>query len=216
MVLDELLGYLGTQVATGPVIAITAIAVANPAVVTAANHGLTSGATVSITGSNSTPVIDGIQTVTVIDANTFTVPVNVGSPGTTGSLQNGCGTPGLDLFGVQLPDAALGAITVPDVAAVLNEYGSVAPSTRFGQPGVWREQPRVQVMTRSNPRDPVSGRRRLETIYRTLTAMPMLMTINGIQYYVVRALQSPFWLKVDDRWRHLHVVNLEFVKDPSA
>lgn len=65
--------------------AITGIAVASAAVVTSANHGLSTGDTIYISGTNSTPVIDGSRVVTVIDANTFTVPVTVTVLGNTGA-----------------------------------------------------------------------------------------------------------------------------------
>lgn len=57
---------------------ITLITAANPTVVsTAVAHGLTSGDLVQIFDSNSTPVIDGQQEVTVLSATTFSVPVTV-------------------------------------------------------------------------------------------------------------------------------------------
>lgn len=59
--------------------------VASPSVVTSYTHGLTSGNIITIAGSNSDTDIDGDQTVTVIDADTFSVPINVSSdPGTAG------------------------------------------------------------------------------------------------------------------------------------
>jgi hypothetical protein len=64
---------------------ITANSMANPTVVTSANHGLTTGRSITISGSNSTPTIDGTRTVTVIDADTFSVPVNVTVAGTAGT-----------------------------------------------------------------------------------------------------------------------------------
>lgn len=64
---------------------ITSNTLANPTVVTSANHGLTTGRTITIAGSNSTPSIDGGQTVTFITANTFSVPVNVTVAGTAGT-----------------------------------------------------------------------------------------------------------------------------------
>jgi Prealbumin-like fold domain len=68
-------------------VAITAISAANPAVVTTSiAHGLTSGQTVTITGSDSVPSIDGPQVVTVIDSTHFSVPVNVTTAGTTGTV----------------------------------------------------------------------------------------------------------------------------------
>lgn len=56
--------------------------VANPTVLTCAEaHGLTSGDTVLIAGSTTTPTIDGSRVVTVVDPVTFTVPVNVTNGG---------------------------------------------------------------------------------------------------------------------------------------
>ena len=60
---------------------ITNATVANPTVVTAPSHGLTSTDTILIAGSTTTPTIDGSRVVTVVDPNTFTVPVNVTSGG---------------------------------------------------------------------------------------------------------------------------------------
>ncbi len=65
---------------------ITANTIANPTVVTSVGHGLTTGNSIVITGSNSTPTINGTRTVTVVNANSFTVPVNVTSAGTAGSF----------------------------------------------------------------------------------------------------------------------------------
>lgn len=64
---------------------ITANSLANPTVVTSAAHGLATGDTVLIAGSNSTPTINGNRVVTVINANTFSVPVNVTTAGTAGT-----------------------------------------------------------------------------------------------------------------------------------
>lgn len=58
---------------------------ANPTVVsTQIAHELTTGDSVTIYNSNSTPSIDGARTVTVISPTTFSVPVNVTIAGTAG------------------------------------------------------------------------------------------------------------------------------------
>ena len=78
--------FVGTLGGTSSVRTITANTLANPTVITSANHKLKTGDSVVISGSNSTPTIDGTRTVTVVDANTFTVPVNVTTAGTSGSF----------------------------------------------------------------------------------------------------------------------------------
>lgn len=63
---------------------ITSITVANPTVVTTTNpHGLINGDQIFISGSNSTPIINGIYTVTVLSTVTFSIPVNVTVVGTS-------------------------------------------------------------------------------------------------------------------------------------
>lgn len=62
---------------------VSLISVANPTVVTCESaHGLVTGRTVKIHGSDSTPSIDGDRVVTVLSATTFSVPVNVTIAGT--------------------------------------------------------------------------------------------------------------------------------------
>jgi len=70
-------------------IPIASISVANPGVITTSvPHGLTSGQKVLISGTTTTPSVNGQQTATVLTATTFSVPVNVtsGQAGAGGSL----------------------------------------------------------------------------------------------------------------------------------
>ena len=64
--------------------AITANSLANPTVVTSIAHGLSTGNTITIYNSNSTPTINGDRVVTVLTADTFSIPVNVTVAGTAG------------------------------------------------------------------------------------------------------------------------------------
>jgi hypothetical protein len=60
---------------------------ANPTVITTIGaHGLVNGQKVFISGSNSTPTINGERVATVISTTTFSVPVNVSIAGTAGSF----------------------------------------------------------------------------------------------------------------------------------
>jgi len=62
----------------GTPISIDGVSVANPAVVTAERHGLVTGQTATIAGrTGDTPDINGDHVVTVIDADTLSIPVNV-------------------------------------------------------------------------------------------------------------------------------------------
>lgn len=55
---------------------------ASSTVITSAGHRLKSGRYINITGSTCVPNMDGKYVVTVIDANTFSIPFTVTSPGT--------------------------------------------------------------------------------------------------------------------------------------
>lgn len=61
---------------------ITANTVNNPTQCTCTGHGLSNGDSIYIANSNSTPSLNGLQTVTSTGPNTFTVPVNVTVAGT--------------------------------------------------------------------------------------------------------------------------------------
>lgn len=67
---------------------ITAISMANPGVITSNGHGLTVGVTlfINVNGSNSTPSLDGAQSVYVLTTNTLRTTVNVTIAGTAGTF----------------------------------------------------------------------------------------------------------------------------------
>jgi len=75
-------------------ITITSSSVASPTnILCATPHGLISGDTVTIAGhSGSTPSINGVHTVTVVDTLNYTIPVNVTVGGTGGTSTRGGGT----------------------------------------------------------------------------------------------------------------------------
>jgi hypothetical protein len=73
-----LLWRLRQLVITGATVAASSV------VTTSTAHGLTSGQTAAIGGSNTTPTIDGNRVVTVLSSTTFTVPVTVTVAGTAG------------------------------------------------------------------------------------------------------------------------------------
>ena len=76
-----------------PLVPINGVAIGNPAVITSNAHGLTNNTVhviAGVTGAGAT-VVNGTFTVTVIDANTFTVPVNAAGNSTpnTGTVSSG-------------------------------------------------------------------------------------------------------------------------------
>mgnify|MGYP001564361507 CR=1 FL=1 len=70
----------------GATVNITSSSVANPSVITATAHGYLDGQSVVIAGHiGSTPSINGTHTITYINANSFSIPVNVTVGGTGGT-----------------------------------------------------------------------------------------------------------------------------------
>lgn len=66
---------------------ITAIGTGQSFNITSAAHGLISGRQVTLSGTNSVPNINGTYSVTVVDANNFTIPgITVTTAGTTGTF----------------------------------------------------------------------------------------------------------------------------------
>lgn len=66
---------------------------ANPSVLTSANHTLISNRYLTISGTNSTPTVDGNYQISVIDGNTFSIPAgNITTSGTSGTWQTDNGS----------------------------------------------------------------------------------------------------------------------------
>jgi hypothetical protein len=66
---------------------ITFIELEKEAIITSTSHGLLTGRVIQITGSDSVPSIDGRHVVTIIDNDTFKIPLSVIRNGSTGSWQ---------------------------------------------------------------------------------------------------------------------------------
>lgn len=82
-------GSTHTNITRQRATAITASSLANPTVITAVSHGITDQDTVVISGdTTATPTINGTHVATVLTSNTFTIPVNVTTAGTDGTVTN--------------------------------------------------------------------------------------------------------------------------------
>ena len=127
--------------------AITGISIAAAAVVTTATpHGLVSGQTVTISGANSTPTIDGSRVVTVLSATTFSVPVTTTIAGTTGLVTTAAALGGMVLSAPVLSADRLSATVTVTTASttpatiVLNniryDVASTVPAGTFVSVGL--------------------------------------------------------------------------------
>lgn len=114
----------------------TAISQANPTQITVPAHGQTGTFRVHITGSNSTPSVDGSYLATYVDSTNFTVPVNVSVAGTTAvvyiavpprdanGVYNGAGV----LIGYEV-SSAMGSGTPTLTATYVNSAGTAGQVT---------------------------------------------------------------------------------------
>jgi len=91
---------ISTRLTDGVAQTITAISIATAAVATIVGHGYVDGQTVDIAGTDSTPVIDGSRVITLIDDDTFSVPVTTTVGGSAGTSTNE--TPQLVFFDARL------------------------------------------------------------------------------------------------------------------
>lgn len=66
---------------------ITNISENNPTIITSVAHGLITGRVVLIDSSDSTPSVNGEHVITVIDADTFSIPIAVAQLGSAGNWQ---------------------------------------------------------------------------------------------------------------------------------
>jgi hypothetical protein len=110
---------------------ITGISSANPAVVTAAGHGLSSGQIVTISGVSGAQVndVNGSFPVLVIDANTFSIPVNttVHAYGSGGGVVNHAYVPWRDAM-VYVAGGTVTAITVDGLVTGITSGAVMVPA----------------------------------------------------------------------------------------
>ena len=106
---------------------ITANTSGTSTIITSATHKLVNNRKILITGSNSTPNIDGEYTVTYLSPNTFSIPVSVKIPGTTGSWQ----TLGSDFADLQTCYNTIINTLNLDAGVSFNNYQTIVNTTQL-------------------------------------------------------------------------------------
>jgi hypothetical protein len=97
----------------------------------------------------------------------------------------------------------------------LYEYGGEAADLGFGVTSkVKYEYPRVQVVCRGTANDYATPRATADTV-RNKLAQVQGVTLSGINYLLVRPLQSPFPMKRDEQHRFYFACNYAVEKEPS-
>lgn len=126
--IQSLLVQVAGQVYSENPQAISAISQASPGVITCVGHGLTIGKTVTInvSGSNSTPSIDGQQQVYVVDASHLKTTVPVTVAGTAGTFT----VPARGAFAAYVL-ANPGGVAQNVAAVIVNRTNLVAGGTTY-------------------------------------------------------------------------------------
>lgn len=97
----------------GTISAIAINSTTSTLITTSAPHQLSEFQTVVISGSDSNPSIDGSFPVTILSPTTFTIPIQIATPGTTGTFTS----PN------QFQIAGTGALTAANLSASINAVG---------------------------------------------------------------------------------------------
>lgn len=117
----------------------------------------------------------------------------------------GAGTVGTNLFKHQVPaspDELLAVIPTPG--------GPLERAMSASAGSALVERPHVQVLARAA--DPMTAHKKAQDAYGILDHLGPV-TINGVLYHHVVALQPPFYLLEDDAQRHVWACNFEVVRD---
>lgn len=119
----------------------------------------------------------------------------------------GVGVTGVTLFKGTMP-------STPDAVVALYETGGPAPVHAMAKgPGTALvERPHVQILARDFRPD--SAKKTLQDATRLLDALNR--TINGVTYLSVFAMQSPFFLDLDETLRYRYAVNFEVYRVPAS
>lgn len=117
------------------------------------------------------------------------------------------GVPGTDLFRDYLPDT-------PDVVTTLDEYAGAAPVHTMGPQAAGLVYPMVQFVTRGAARDVDTPRARAKAIFDALDGLANV-TIGGVRYVSIFAVQQPFLMNRDPLERVLFAFNARVCKVPS-
>lgn len=120
----------------------------------------------------------------------------------------GVATTGTNLFKGMMPIG-------PDELLGLFVTGGAPPvhAMGAGPGGALAERPHVQIMSRSTRPD--NALFLLRKAYQALDKLGPV-TINGVVYRSVFALQDPFYVYVDEAGRYMFAVNFEVVRDAAT
>ena len=120
----------------------------------------------------------------------------------------GIGTCGSTLFKAFFPEA-------PDAAVCLFKTAGLPPvhTMEAGPSRGLVDRPRVAIWARDARPD--GAEKKLQDVQGALDGLNAV-TINGILYHSIYALQSPFFLKTDEGGRFIYAQNYEIMRSPAS
>lgn len=106
---------------------ITAITAANPSKITSTAHGLSTGDQITISNTDSVPIIDGTYMITKVDANNFTIPLLVTVAGQVGKWSRNAN---VNKINIETNDTAatIALKTASNLAIYSNDFSLSVPS----------------------------------------------------------------------------------------
>ena len=114
-------------------------------------------------------------------------------------------TTGTDLFKGRMPPSPV------EVIALFQTGGPAPINTMNAGPGTAiLERPHVQALIRACTA--ANASKRAQDVYHALDALGPV-TLNGIRYHAIWALQTPFFLRRDESDRVEYAVNFEVMRD---
>ena len=117
----------------------------------------------------------------------------------------GVATTGTDLFKATMP-------STPDELLAMFQYGGPAPVHAMTKKAV-AEEPHMQVLGRAARPD--TALKRVQDVYTELDGLGPV-TINGVKYLSMYALQPPFFLNTDETGRYVFAVNFAVTRVPAT
>lgn len=103
----------------------------------------------------------------------------------------------------------------PDTASALLLYGGLKSLVKFGGPGIYREQPTFQVISRGPQDDQAAAYTQAKLVHDILTNLNLPLLIGGVRYYTLTVRIPARLLQQDEQSRYIFVASMGVMKDPS-
>lgn len=111
----------------------------------------------------------------------------------------------------KLPEATDGS---KDRVLCVRPFGGAGPEFGLGNPGIRREMPAIQILTRGIPFDSDEPETRIQKAFQALPKIQGML-VGGVYYEMIWPQQSPFVFENDAKNRVVWICNFVIKKDVS-